>query len=379
MLRWLLPQANPDLLLFTVTPTAASKTVTLNTFTAPFGFFVDWGDGTLSAQVRTNTPLSHTYADTKAHQIAIHGQLGGFWNTTSSVAGKTLVTSVDKLKSGSLVTLANTFRNCTALKTLPTLENVDTPELTDCTNAFYGCASVTSSHPYLWQAYPTAKHSGCFYRCFKSMYAQYGTNCSKRQNVPAVTGETYYEHYGTKSCPAATYHAGTAATSYYNQYGTNCTNAKSYPMDASVPYASTCGNCGGALSTKNRDNTYVCTLNQGTNGAYADVRVYGHTTSCPLRSTPSWNSSLNCENGVWSFNRCTKACKKIYSSGSAAYYSCSHFNSDCKGSSCTRTYKAGSAAYTKCTRMNSACSVSSCPYPYANESSYNAAKAAGWA
>lgn len=69
----------------------------------------------------------------------------------------------------------------------------------------------------------------------------------------------------------------------------------------------------------------------------------------------------------------------MYSTGSPSYYACSHFNSDCKGSSCTRTYKAGSAAYTKCTRMNSACSVSSCPYPYANESSYNTAKSAGWA
>lgn len=355
MLRWLLPQANPDLLLFTVTPTAASKTVTLNNFTAPFGFFVDWGDGTLSAQVRTNTPLSHTYADTKAHQIAIHGQLGGFWNTTSSVAGKTLVTSVDKLKSGSLITLANTFRNCTALRTLPTLENVDTPELTDCTNAFYGCSSVTSAHPYLWQLYPTAKHSGCFYRCFKSMYAQYGTKCSKRQNVPAVTGETYYQHYGTSSCPAAVYHPGSAAMTYEEMYGYfKCPNRGT----ASTPLPGITHKPGCSFEDRDSDSWYHCLA--GCN--------YAQLSTCPCGAA-HWTATLS---------RC-HTCSVMYSTGSPSYYTCSHFNSDCKGSSCTRTYKAGSAAYTKCTRMNSACSVSSCPYPYANEATYNTAKSAGWA
>lgn len=360
MLKWLLPQANPDLLLFTVTPIAGSKTVTLNNFTAPFGFFVDWGDGTLSAQVRTNTPLSHTYADTKAYQIAIHGQLGGFWNTTSSVAGKTLVTSVDKLKSGSLLTLANTFRNCTALRTLPTLENVDTPELTDCTNAFYGCSSVTSAHPYLWQLYPTAKHSGCFYRCFKSMYAQYGTKCSKRQNVPAVTGETYYQHYGTSSCPAATYHPGSSSTvSNYTYYvsggGGHCPErTTAYGLCAK------CGNGG-------------CTHAGYAGGPRCGAKP-GSGSFNEMACSKCGNKTYNYVSGL-----CNNSCPKTTVSWYPDTYTCSHFNSDCKGSSCTRTYKAGSAAYTKCTRMNSACSVSSCPYPYANEASYNTAKAAGWA
>lgn len=366
MLKWLLPQANPDLLLFTVTPTAGSKTVTLNNFTAPFGFFVDWGDGALSAQVRTNTPLSHTYADTKAYQIAIHGQLGGFWNTTSSVAGKTLVTSVDKLKSGSLITLANTFRNCTALRTLPTLENVDTPELTDCTNAFYGCSSVTSAHPYLWQLYPTAKHSGCFYRCFKSMYAQYGTKCSKRQNVPAVTGETYYQHYGTSSCPAATYHPGNySEMSCFPYFGGNINiNSIAGRCPYTSPALGICTNCGYERVNGHYGGGPICSLKPGS-GSFTEIECA--------------NKVCNNKTYRYKYGFCSSSCPGTITFEEPATYTCSYFNTDCKGSSCTRTYKAGSAAYTKCTRMNSACSVSSCPYPYANESSYNTAKSAGWA
>ena len=96
-LRWLFPQANPDVIRFTVTPTASAKTVTLENLTAPCNCFIDWGDGERSAQIVSATSISHDYADTTPRQITIHGVLGGFWNSTVSSAGKTLVTSVDEI------------------------------------------------------------------------------------------------------------------------------------------------------------------------------------------------------------------------------------------------------------------------------------------
>lgn len=97
--RWLLPQANPDVIRFTVTPTASAKTVTLENLTAPCNCFIDWGDGERSAQIVSATSISHDYADTTPRQITIHGVLGGFWNSAAISVGKTLVTSVDEINS----------------------------------------------------------------------------------------------------------------------------------------------------------------------------------------------------------------------------------------------------------------------------------------
>lgn len=215
-LRWLFPQANPDVIRFTVTPTASAKTVTLENLTAPCNCFIDWGDGERSAQIVSATSISHDYADTTPRQITIHGVLGGFWNSTVSSAGKTLVTSVDEINSRSLVSLAHTFRGCTALATLPA--TLDAPNIVDFSYAFYQCRSVTSALPALWLSHPNAAHAGCFTDCFKSLYGQYGTGCSSRQYVPAVAGQTYYQHYGQSQCPAATKKT-TSPISYYQHYG----------------------------------------------------------------------------------------------------------------------------------------------------------------
>lgn len=147
-LRWILPQATPDVIRFTVTPTASAKTVTLENLTAPYNCFIDWGDGGKSAQLTTDTAASHAYADTTPRQITIHGVLGGFWNATTISAGKTLVTSVDEINSPSLASLAHTFRGCTALAVLP--PTIDAPNVTDFSYAFYQCRSITSALPALW-------------------------------------------------------------------------------------------------------------------------------------------------------------------------------------------------------------------------------------
>ncbi|WP_418662022.1 hypothetical protein [Alistipes communis] len=42
-------------------------------------------------------------------------------------------------------------------------------------------------------------------------------------------------------------------------------------------------------------------------------------------------------------------------------------------------YISGQSAYYKCKKTNATCPTTNCPYPYANEASMTAAKAAGWA
>ncbi|WP_418662021.1 hypothetical protein [Alistipes communis] len=190
--------------------------MTLENLTAPYNCFVEWGDGEKSAQITGNTAVSHTYADTKPRQVVIRGVLGGFWNATKISAGKTLVTSVDEVNSRSLVTLAHTFRGCTALTALP--ETIDAPNVADFSYAFYQCRSITSALPALWLSHPKAAHTSCFTSCFKSLYGQYGTGCSYREYVAAVEGQTYYQKYGT-GCPAAVYHSGTSKETYMERYG----------------------------------------------------------------------------------------------------------------------------------------------------------------
>ena len=355
-LRWLLPQATPDVIRFTVTPTASAKTVTLENLTAPCNCFIDWCDGERSAQIISATSVSHTYADTAPRQITIHGVLGGFWNSTAISVGKTLVTSIDEINSRSLVSLVHTFRGCTGVATLPAI--LDAPNVTDFSYAFYQCRSIASALPALWLSHQNAAHASCFTDCFKSLYGQYGTGCSVREYVAAVAAQTYYQHYGKSGCPSSTYHAGSSKKYYYDVYGgySRC------PHGDSAANRSVCSNCGAVGHSSKFPGC----------GAGKYVSAPSYMDSC-------WNCNQTClhSNQVSPCNY--SACSKVYSPASSAYYTCGHFGGNCKESGCTRTYISGQSAYYKCKKSNAACPTTNCPYPYANEADYNAARVAGWA
>ena len=363
-LRWILPQASPDIITFTVMPTASAKTVTLENLTAPCNCFVDWGDGERSAQIVGDTSVSHVYADTAPRRISIRGALGGFWNSTAISVGKTLVTSVDEINSRSLASLAHTFRGCTGLATLPAI--LDAPKIADFSYAFYQCRSITSPLPALWLSHSNAAHASCFADCFKSLYGQYGTGCSSRQYVAAVTGQTYYKKYGQSGCPASTKHT-TSKKTYYQQYGgkTSCPYFKS-------PWVASSARC---ASCNNYYHKGAFTLSGG--GCSVSAGSYNHWYST-VASTPTCPNCGYSGKGEQTAPQCDSTCSKIYQQESS-YYSCSYFGGNCKGSGCTRTYTSGQSAYYKCTKNNSTCPTTNCPYPYANEADYNAARAAGWA
>lgn len=327
MLHWTLPQINTDVIRITITPTASAKTVTLSNFTLPINCAVEWGDGT-TVRITTNTAISHTYTDTKPQQIVLRGILGGFWSVASAT-GKNLVTSVDEISSKSLLTMSDTFRNCTVLTQIP--NTFACPSVTNFVRTFYQCRSITSVLPTLWTAYKNVTHTNCFTQCFKSMYGQYGTSCPQRQYIAAVAGQTYYQKYST-GCPAATYYAGSGGGPY-------------------VP-------------------TYY--LNAGRCPFHVDKMTVGTSTftnGCTgLNAKCSW---------LWTADGCS-----YYAPYSPAYYSCSQSSasgiSTC-GSGCKRTYTSGQSAYYKCKKSSATCQTSNCAYPYANEASFNAAKSAGWA
>lgn len=417
------------LIRLTVTPTG-NRVLTLRDFTEPIDCTVDWGDGTSDA-VTSNTPVSHTYADGKARTLTITGKLGGFWNAAARAAGTTFVTSVDAIVSPSLVTLAETFRQCTSLAKLPA--TVDAPALANCDRAFLDCRSIASDFPALWMTHTAATHANAFTNCFLSFwgklgsgctsrsyvaavaaqtyYQKYGTNCSARSYVAGTSGQTYYQKYGTScssrsyvsgtsartyyqaysngtSCPSGTKVAAVAAKTYYQQYGTNCVNCTKVAAVAAKTYYQQYGkNCSSRIVTARTacNIYYTCSTNKcgsyRTNYSASDGKTW--PTYCLRSNTPPmWKSApfyietvvcnASSTSGV---TKCGSGCKRQYQAGTAAYAKCNvSFQSGITkcGSACKSVYKQGTPAYTKCSASSSSgvmtCS-SSCKRTYSNATS----------
>ena len=337
MLRTILASGKQDVIRFTVTPSGA-RTLTLRDFTPPVGCLVDWGDGTRDP-LTENAPLSHTYADATPRQVSIQGVLGGFWNAAARADGTGFVTSLEEISSQSLVSLAETFRQCTALATLP--EIVEAPGLVACDRAFYGCKSISSDLPALWLTHKNAGHAQCFTDCFLSLWGKSGSGCSFRQNVAAVAQQTYYQKYGT-GCPS-NQRTSTTVTRYYDDLYISCGKC---PQEKGV-YSS--DRCYHITCKVGSNRTYTCrTCGKSISGA---TKHYGTTCSGTYKQTVY--SSKCGASSASGLSKCGSRCKRIYQSGQSAYY--------------------------KCTKSNGTCSTTACPWPYANETSFNAALNAGWA
>ena len=400
------------LIRLTVTPTG-NRVLTLRDFTEPIDCTVDWGDGTSDA-VTSNTPVSHTYADGKARTLTITGRLGGFWNAAARAAGTTFVTSVDAIVSPSLVTLAETFRQCTSLAKLPA--TVDAPALANCDRAFLDCRSIASDFPALWMTHTAATHANAFTRCFLSFWGKLGSGCTSRSYVAAVAAQTYYQKYGT-NCSARSYVAGTSGQTYYQKYGTSCSSRSYVSGTASRTYYQAYSN-GAKCPSRTTQKASVTVMKNGCPYVYAWLAngntwtgcecKYGGTqtrrTSCPYSITVCSASSSS---GV---TTCSSSCKRTYSSGTSSYYKCTASGSSgvskCS-SSCRRTYSSGTSAYYRCTQSSASgvgtcgsgcrrnytsgqsayyrcakggtCAETSCPWAYANQTACDNAKNAGWA
>lgn len=366
MLRYILASGVRDRLRFTVTPTG-NRTLTLQDFTPPIACAVDWGDGARSV-LTSAAPLSHTYADGTPRVVEISGLLGGFWNAATRAAGTAFVTSVDELASRSLVTLAETFRECAALASIPT--TMDAPNLTACDRCFYNVRRIESDLPALWLTHTTATHVNTFTNCFLSRWGKLGSGCNYRQYVAAVAGQTYYQKYGT-GCPSRSYVSGSAARTYYQaySYGTKCPSKTLKLGKDYYSISNRCPYCDGWFM--NGSNVwYQCQCRYGLDNGKSQIKNY-----CPYQF-PVCSASSN--SGV---SLCGSGCKRVYSAGTSGYYRCSASStsgvSSC-GSGCKRTYSSGQSAYYKCTQGGT-CATTGCPWPYANETACNNAKSAGWA
>lgn len=377
MLQWMLAAAPLDVIRFTVAP-VASKTVTLQDFSAPLDATVMWGDGATD-RVTANAPVSHTYADATPRQIIIRGRLGGFWHGASPASGAALVTSLDEISSESLTSLADTFRQCVGLVTIPPA--IAAPHVSNFTRTFFDCQSITSDLPALWLTHAAAQHPACFIRCFLSLFGKYGTACPHRQYVPAVPQQTYFQHYGT-SCPAARYMPAVPQKTYFQKYG-NC-------APGTCPYGS-----GGSASVGTK---CACGRNHVYGGGY-DQCSGGAGTAGPIAT--QWVSGVihDAKTGYYLCDYCGRVagnppainvankgsfaqCQKVYSSGNPAWYKCTQPDASGIGSCnsfCKRIYQSGQSAYYKCAKSGVSCKAANCPYAFANQVSVAAAQAAGWA
>ncbi len=411
-----------DMISFTVAPTG-SRVLTLQDFTEPLEATVYWGDGS-SSKLAENTALSHTYADESPRQVRIVGRLGGFWNNAARPEGTGMLVSLDAISSESLISLADTFRQCTGLKDLP--EIITAPALTRCDRAFYLCKSINSELPYLWLSHGNATHTDCFTRCFLSCYGQYGTACPSRSYVDAVTAQTCYQKYGTgcssasyvaavakktyyqqygTSCSSAGYVAGTSRKTYYNQYGTNCSSASYVAGTAKKTYYQQYGtSCprrsyvitppktfeehiraqgisnvvdGCQYGGKKSVTTAECTR---CGNVYSDdLGVYYCMKSPQITYTGTASGCQSCGNKgfrVYDLRLpgCVPSgggCQVPYGFDSIDYY-CSTSGGKCAESSCTYTYQAATSAYYKCGASSSSgvtqCS-SSCNRTYQSATS----------
>lgn len=379
VLTWMLTQASPDVIRFTVTP-VSSKIVTLRDFTAPFAATVDWGDG-VTDRIAADSPVSHTYADATARQVVIRGRLGGFWNMAARPAGVALITSLDEISSRSLISLTETFRECTALAAVP--EIITAPNLTACDRTFYLCKSIAGDLPALWLTHAAAAHENCFSQCFLSLFGQYDTACPHRQYVAAVEAQTYYQKYGT-GCSAAKLSTGSTTIhfNYYNKYGSKCPQKKSATFQG--PYYKYYG-----LKCPQRfeDDFSVarCRLRPLVNAATGYYTCEGSNCVQIFNATISI-CQIVLDHAADPFSKNTCVGSLCTQQGTIqdpySYYACTQSAasgvSKCS-SSCKRVYTSGQSAYYKCTRSGVTCQTDNCPYPYANEVSVNAARAAGWA
>ena len=289
------------LIRLTVTPTG-NRVLTLRDFTEPIDCTVDWGDGTSDA-VTSNTPVSHTYADEKPRTLTITGKLGGFWNAAARAAGTTFVTSVDAIVSPSLVTLAETFRQCTSLAKLPA--SVDAPNLAACDRAFLDCRSIASDFPALWMTHTEATHVNAFTRCFLSFWGKLGSGCTSRSYVAAVAAQTYWQKYGT-NCSARSYVAGTSGQTYYQKYGTSCSSRSYVSGTASRTYyqaysnGTSCpsGTKVAAVAAKTYYQQYGANCSGGTKVAAVAAQTYyqkyGNGSTCPAASKVAASGAITC-------------------------------------------------------------------------------------
>lgn len=375
MLQWMLAGAPLDVISFTVTP-VASKTVTLQDFSAPFAATVDWGDGATDC-ITANAPVSHVYADATPRQIIIRGGLGGFWHGGSPAPGAALVTSLDEIASESLVSLADTFRQCVGLVALPRV--IAAPHVSSFVRTFYDCKSITSDLPALWLTHAAAQHSNCFTRCFLSLYGKYGNACPHRQHVPAVQQQTYFQKYGT-SCPAVKPWTSSSTVTFYQKYNGcgNCPHATRGTV--ALGQACVCG----------RQRMYGTDYSQCTGGGGKAGALDTFWQSGVVKDSAS---------GAWRCDNCGRTVAAVPPKINAAdltagpqcgktetvvnkFFDCTVYplsQTNACNATCKRVYTSGQSAYYKCARSGATCASTNCPYAFANQTSVTAAQAAGWA
>lgn len=326
-----------DVIQFTIktgTLLSSYKKITLANFTEPVHCNIDWGDGgtdTLTA----SAAITHSYAsDNTTYQISITGQCGGFWNTDTAVTGQDRVISIDTISSGSLKSLAYTFKRL-GITQIP---DIDAPNLLDMSYAAYQNTNLTQvgsiTAPRLNSLF------AAFYGCSKlaaagkitaprltdTSYAFY--NCTKLTRLPELSPMTRLTtaanaFHGCKAnttpfpklweqSPEAD---GTGcftncfAVSLYAKYGTNCPRIGTYhPSQPGILYIHqyknviNCPNYGENVTFGNNFYRYACTARPG---ACVEVTANG----CDVYYRNPVPSYYECGSPTGGLSKCSSSCK----------------------------------------------------------------------
>lgn len=340
MIHWQLMSSaarGEDVIQFTIKTgvlLSSYKKITLANFTEPVNCNIDWGDGgtdTLTA----SAAITHSYAsDNTTYQISITGQCGGFWNTDTAVTGQDRVISIDTISSGSLKSLAYTFKRLNINR----LPDIDAPNLLDMSYAAYQNTNLTQvgsiTAPRLNSLF------AAFYGCSKLAaagkiaaprltnisYAFY--NCTKLTRLPELSSMTRLITAANafNGCKANTTSFpmlweqspeadGTGcftncfAVSLYAKYGTNCPRIGTYhPGRNGVTYVEHYGNPASCphygRNVKYGNTTYgsACAARQ------ADCTQMT-STGCSVYYTQPVSSYYECGSPTGGLSKCSSSCK----------------------------------------------------------------------
>jgi len=339
-----------DGLVFSITTTASSKTLTIPVAGGGFNALIDWGDGTTTT-VTTTGNKTHNYSVVGTYQIQITGTFPFFDNGSNAVSNA-LITSVDSLSTGMLTSLdfsfywavnlasvnasfnttgVTSFRyawyTCRALSSFPLINTssgtdfyntwsgcqlltsfplIDTSAGTSFRQAWSGCAALTS-FPLINTSAGT-NFNGTWTNCrgltsFPLINTSSGTDfsyawytCNSLTSFPAIdTSSATTFSFAWYNCSSLTSFPLLDVSSMvsFNSAWYNCTSLTSFPANmfdtcTATVFTNAFRNC--ALSQTSVDNILISIDTAGqSNGS---LHMYGGTSATPSAAGITAKNSL---------------------------------------------------------------------------------------
>ncbi|GHU54126.1 hypothetical protein AGMMS49975_14070 [Clostridia bacterium] len=133
---------------------------------------IEWGDGTTDGH-SCSSSHSHTYQTSGDWVVLFHNFSGGRF--TYKNYPLYIVYVLTPLPAMTTTSVAEMYMGCANLLSVPQNFLIHNPQITNFTDMFSGCTSLSGEIPRLWELYPTATGTRCFRGC---------TNLSNYDEIP---------------------------------------------------------------------------------------------------------------------------------------------------------------------------------------------------